>query len=91
MLEWVCPPQGGGDCEGAAVSGRILVVDDDPEILSLLRQGVSEVDALVARIYRDAPERLMRLARHQVLAHLHKLGAEGRVVAEVAGKSFRVV
>lgn len=41
MLEWVCPPQGGGDCEGAAVSGRILVVDDDPEILSLLRRGLT--------------------------------------------------
>ncbi len=61
-------------------------LDVDEQISGMLREGTNEVDSLVARIYGETNQRLGFLARHQVVAHLKKLGEDGRAVAvEPAG------
>jgi glyoxylase-like metal-dependent hydrolase (beta-lactamase superfamily II) len=49
-------------------------LERDEQILGMLREGTDEDDALVSRIYGESNERLGFLARHQVVAHLKKLG-----------------
>ena len=53
----------------------------EEQVLDLLREGVNNVESILARIYSGTPERLLGLARHQIVAHLHKLVEEGRIVA----------
>ena len=48
------------------------------QIVEQLRAGVSEPDALVARLYRGLKDTLVPMARESVLAHLIKLEREGR-------------
>ncbi|MCH7646968.1 MAG: hypothetical protein IH788_07200, partial [Nitrospinae bacterium] len=43
------------------------------QILGLLREGITGVDALMERAYGNVTDRLAFLARHQVVAHLKKL------------------
>jgi Beta-lactamase associated winged helix domain len=42
--------------------------------------GAVEEEELLARVYDDVPARLHAMARRSLLAHLMKLGAEGRAV-----------
>jgi glyoxylase-like metal-dependent hydrolase (beta-lactamase superfamily II) len=51
------------------------------QVLSSLRQGSKTVAKLVAEIYPELDQRLLELARRQVLAHLRKLVKENRVAA----------
>lgn len=51
----------------------------ETQVLDGLRCGVSEVPALVKRMYTDVPEALHGAAAMSVLAHLRKLEKEGRV------------
>ena len=62
----------------------------EDQVLGLLREGFDTVDALLARIYSDTPERLLGLARYQVIAHLGKLVAEGRIVNADDGATYRL-
>ena len=55
-------------------------IEREEEILGLLREGITEVDALMVRAYGSVSERLAFLARHQVVAHLKKLEDEGRAI-----------
>jgi glyoxylase-like metal-dependent hydrolase (beta-lactamase superfamily II) len=48
------------------------------QIIDVLREGTSDPDAIVARIYRGLKETLVPMARESVLAHLYKLEREGR-------------
>ena len=66
-------------------------LEREEEVLGLLREGVNQMDGLMARIYHDLPERRMTLARHQVIAHLQKLEAEGRIVALEEEATYRLV
>ena len=63
----------------------------DEQILGMLREGTSEVDALVARIYGETNERLGFLARHQVVAYLKKLEEDGRAVAVEPAGAYRAI
>ena len=56
----------------------------ETQILDGLRAGVSDVPALVKRMYTDVPEALHTAAAMSVNAHLRKLQKEGRV-AQAAG------
>ena len=65
-------------------------MEREEQILGLLQEGVSGVDALMARAYGDVTDRLAFLARHQVVAHLKKLEEEGRAVAIEEGSQYRL-
>jgi len=64
-------------------------LEREGQILGLLGEGITGVDALMARAYGNVTERLAFLARHQVVAHLKKLEEEGRAVAIEAGSRYR--
>lgn len=66
-------------------------LEREEQVLALLRQGTSDVDALVARIYGETDQRRGWLARHQVVAHLKKLEEEKRAVAVGQGTAYRPV
>ena len=51
----------------------------EQQIVSLLREGASSPDEIVARLYRGLKETLVPMARESVLAHLLKLEREGLV------------
>ena len=63
----------------------------DEKILEMLREGIVEVHALVARIYGETNERLGFLARHLVVAHLKKLEEDGRALAVEPASSYRAI
>ncbi len=56
------------------------------QVLSSLRQGRKTVARLVAEIYPELDQRLLELARRQVLAHLRKLVREKKVA--VLGEEY---
>jgi glyoxylase-like metal-dependent hydrolase (beta-lactamase superfamily II) len=61
----------------------------DRQILEALRAGITDVSAIVERIYAEVPPELHRLARQSVLQHLRKLEREGVVAAaDPAGQRF---
>ena len=64
-------------------------MEREEQILGLLREGITGIDALMARAYGNVTERLAFLARHQVVAHLKKLEEEGRAVAIEEGSQYR--
>ncbi len=65
-------------------------MEREEQILGLLQEGITGVDALMARAYGNVTERLAFLARHQVVAHLKKLEEEGRALAIEAGSQYRL-
>ena len=64
-------------------------MEREEQILGLLAEGVTGVDALMARAYGNVTDRLAFLARHQVVAHLKKLEEEGHAVAIESGSQYR--
>ena len=54
----------------------------EAQVLELLRAGVSSVETLVERIYRQLHPAVVRAARDSVLAHLIKLRDEGRATEQ---------
>ena len=54
----------------------------DASVVRAVEAGVSEVRAMVARIYPDLSRKLIPAACHSVLAHLITLREEGRVLGE---------
>jgi glyoxylase-like metal-dependent hydrolase (beta-lactamase superfamily II) len=61
----------------------------EAQILAAIRDGVSTIPDMVARIYADVDKRLHPAAARSVLAHLIQLEQEGRVVGEGAGNARR--
>ena len=59
------------------------------QFVELLKDGVTTIDEMLRRLYRDTPERLLTLARHQAIAHLEKLREEGRAVLIEEDISYR--
>ena len=53
-------------------------MEREQQIVAALRDGLSDPDAIVERIYQLIKERLVPLAKESVLAHLAKLEREGR-------------
>lgn len=58
----------------------------ESQVLASLRRGRKTVARLVAEIYPELDQRLLELARRQVLAHLRKLVRENKVA--VAGEKY---
>jgi glyoxylase-like metal-dependent hydrolase (beta-lactamase superfamily II) len=58
----------------------------ESQVLVSLRRGRKTVARLVAEIYPELDQRLLELARRQVLAHLRKLVRENKV--SVAGEKY---
>jgi glyoxylase-like metal-dependent hydrolase (beta-lactamase superfamily II) len=50
----------------------------EAQVVEALREGSSDPDAIVERLYRGVKERLLPMARESVIAHLIKLEREGR-------------
>ena len=66
-------------------------LEREEQVLGLLREGVNEIDALLARIYGETSQRMAFLARHQVVAHLAKLVEDGRAAPMESGAGYRPV
>jgi len=69
-------------------------LEREAQIVSCLRDGVSTIPDMVARMYADVDPRLHPAAARSVLAHLIQLTEEGRVIAEpaaIASAQFRIV
>ena len=64
-------------------------LEREAQIVAYLRDGVSTIPEMVARMYADVDKRLHPAAARSVLAHLIQLGQEGRVIAEGAGNARR--
>ncbi|HEX4158791.1 MAG TPA: MBL fold metallo-hydrolase [Rhizomicrobium sp.] len=65
----------------------------EAQILVCLRDGISTIPEIVARLYVDLDKRLYPAAGMSVLAHLIELVQQGRVVADptaLAGASYRM-
>jgi glyoxylase-like metal-dependent hydrolase (beta-lactamase superfamily II) len=56
--------------------------DRERQILTCIREGVSTIPEMVARMYADVDKRLHPAASRSVLAHLIQLMGEGRVQVE---------
>ena len=61
----------------------------EEQVLSALREGETTPEQIVARIYLGLDDRLFRVARETVLAHLLKLEREGRAVQR--GNSWHIM
>jgi glyoxylase-like metal-dependent hydrolase (beta-lactamase superfamily II) len=59
-------------------------LEREAQILSCLRDGISTIPDMVARMYADVDKRLHPAAARSVLAHLIQATEEGRVIAEPA-------
>lgn len=65
-------------------------LDRERQILALVRGGKDTVRKLRRAIYPELDQRLHRMAEGQVMAHLRKLEAEGRVALAQEGEETRV-
>lgn len=61
----------------------------EAQVLQLLGQGRNTVRQLLGYIYPELDRRIVPMARRQILAHLHKLQAEGRVRRSQEGDEDR--
>lgn len=60
----------------------------DEQVLRLVSQGKDRLSQIVRGIYPELDPRLERMARGQILSHLHKLEAEGRVTMRQEGEEI---
>jgi glyoxylase-like metal-dependent hydrolase (beta-lactamase superfamily II) len=64
-------------------------LEREAQILTCIRDGLSTIPEMVARMYADVDKRLHPAASRSVLAHLIELSAEGRVRVEGSGSQAR--
>jgi glyoxylase-like metal-dependent hydrolase (beta-lactamase superfamily II) len=64
-------------------------LDREAQIVANLKDGISSIPDMVARMYKDVDKRLHPAAARSVLAHLIQMTNEGRVVVEGTGSSAR--
>ena len=64
-------------------------LEREAQILACVRDGVSSIPEMVARMYADVDKRLHPAAARSVLAHLIQLESEGRVRASGRGSEAR--
>jgi glyoxylase-like metal-dependent hydrolase (beta-lactamase superfamily II) len=64
-------------------------LDREAQIVASLKDGVSSIPDMVARMYKDVDKRLHPAAARSVLAHLIQMTNEGRVIVEGTGSSAR--
>lgn len=64
-------------------------LDREAQILACIRDGLSTIPDMVARMYADVDKRLHPAASRSVLAHLIQLVAEGRVRVDGVGAQAR--
>jgi glyoxylase-like metal-dependent hydrolase (beta-lactamase superfamily II) len=64
-------------------------LEREAQILACLREGISTIPDMVARMYADVNKRLHPAAARSVLAHLIQLTADGRVRADGVGSAAR--
>lgn len=80
-IEWLAPGHGFLMERPYEVVERLIVHRRNREnkVVNALRDiGPGRVEALVATVYDDTPERMHRLAMRSLLAHLQKLEVDGR-------------
>jgi glyoxylase-like metal-dependent hydrolase (beta-lactamase superfamily II)/8-oxo-dGTP pyrophosphatase MutT (NUDIX family) len=80
-LDWLAPGHGFLMEQPREMVERLVVhrrARENKVVNALRDVGPGSVEALVATVYDDTPERMHRLAMRSLLAHLHKLEAEGR-------------
>ncbi len=80
-IEWLAPGHGFLMEKPYEVVERLIVHRRNREnkVVNALRNaGQGSVETLVPVVYDDIPERMHRLAMRSLLAHLHKLEADGR-------------
>ena len=80
-IEWLAPGHGFLMERPYEIVERLIVHRRNREnkVVNALRDaGRGSVEAIVATVYDDTPERMHRLAMRSLLAHLHKLEVDGR-------------
>ena len=87
-ISLICPGHGPPIHEAERKIKELIAHRQERErqVLSCLRQGRRTMARLVAEIYPELDQRLLELARRQVLAHLRKLVRENKVA--VAGEEY---
>jgi glyoxylase-like metal-dependent hydrolase (beta-lactamase superfamily II) len=63
----------------------------EDQIVGLIGGGRDSVKSLVKAIYPELDKRLMSMATGQVISHLHKLQADGKLKLEGKGADMKVV
>ncbi len=63
----------------------------EDQVVALIASGKDTAKSLVKAIYPELDKRLLLMATGQVLAHLHKLQAEGKVSLEGSGAETRII
>ena len=84
-LGLICPGHGPPVLDPAAKLDGYLEhrLDREARLVAALAEGVRGDDALLDRVWDDAPPNLRPAAALTMYAHLRKLGAEGRLPADV--------
>ncbi len=87
-ISLICPGHGPPIHEAERKIKELIAHRQERErqVLSCLRQGRRTMARLVAEIYPELDQRLLELARRQVLAHLRKLVRENKVA--VTGEEY---
>lgn len=91
-LDWLAPGHGFlMDCPADALRLRIgHRAKREAKIVAVLRgAGEAALAALLPRAYDDVPQQMLPMAERSLLAHLHKLAADG--VAQEDGGSWRLL
>jgi glyoxylase-like metal-dependent hydrolase (beta-lactamase superfamily II)/8-oxo-dGTP pyrophosphatase MutT (NUDIX family) len=86
-IEWLAPGHGFLIDQPHAVVNKTIAhrLAREKKVLGALKAlGASTMDALLARVYDDVPEKLHAVARRSLTAHLHKLRDDGRAAADDA-------
>jgi glyoxylase-like metal-dependent hydrolase (beta-lactamase superfamily II) len=64
-------------------------LEREAQVLTAVRSGLSDIDAMVAKLYADVRKELHKPAARSVLSHLIKLVDDGLVTVEGTGKESR--
>jgi glyoxylase-like metal-dependent hydrolase (beta-lactamase superfamily II) len=87
-IDWLAPGHGFLMAGPAAAMQRIIEhrLEREAKVLAALpAQGAEAIDALLANVYADVPQRLHAMAMRSLLAHLIKLRSDGHAAESSPG------
>lgn len=92
-IECIAPAHGGLLDQPRMRFKRVIShrLEREAQVVAALAQQAASVEALTARIYRETPAPLRKVAEWQVHAHLLKLAQDGRAAAPVDDGVWRLV
>jgi glyoxylase-like metal-dependent hydrolase (beta-lactamase superfamily II) len=91
-IDWLAPGHGFLMAQPARAMQQIIDhrLKREAKVLRAFASAAAQpVDALLSAVYDDVPPKLHAMARRSLLAHLHKLRDDGRIVEADAGSWAR--